>query len=147
MLAGYLPGLFDSPRQSTIPTVSTAGVVPPGALNWIQHSLGSHVVAVTVQFCAFAPAERIETFARARGPPSTCTSLTAFGVISIACEHSRPGRTSNIAATAVLPSRAPCIHSHLSSQVRSHRTKPHSEPRPRYLAGPAARIRSHPALR
>src|ERR1035437_8892958 len=99
MLAGYLPGFFDSPRQSTIPTVSTAGVVPPGALNWIQGSLASPGVAVTVQFCAFAPAEQIEAFPRARGPPSTCTSLTALGAISIVCEQSSRGRKSNIAAT------------------------------------------------
>src|ERR1035437_8907640 len=106
MLAGYFPGFFDSPRQSTMPTVSTAGVVPPGALNWIQGSLASPGVAVTVQFCGSTPAERIETFASARGPPSTCTSLTAFGAISIACEHSRPGRAGSVAGRGALPRKA-----------------------------------------
>ncbi|MCX6633461.1 MAG: hypothetical protein NTW28_38185, partial [Candidatus Solibacter sp.] len=85
MLAWYLPGFFASPRHGTSPTVSTAGVVPLGALNWSQGSLGSPGKVVTVQLCALAPAERIETFASASGPPSTCTSLTAFGAISTPC--------------------------------------------------------------
>src|SRR5258705_10221470 len=109
----YLPGLRIAPRQSTMPTVTRAGVTPETARRSSHASSADSVEAEAVQGCGGSPSVLMVSEADASGPPSVCTSLRVLGAIASPCACSAAAMNES-AAKALGPRGKYAILSHLT---------------------------------